>query len=192
MLTIAEIQTEAFATATEKGWHERPLRELLSNVIIHDRVLAKHALMHTELTEAQDCIDADDLAMHVEDSKPEGFAVEMVDLIIRVCDTTAALGLTLDVDFAQAAFARPAIEIRLSSENYTAALLWIGRVRCFIDEATEAARMNAWDDYAQRLNRAVLYTASIVAGLGCDLEAALTAKLAYNKTRPHRHGGKQA
>lgn len=158
----------------------------------YDRVLAKHALMHTELTEAADCIEADDLPMYVEGGKPEGFAVEMADFIIRVCDTTAALGLTLDVDFTRAASIRPAIEIRQSDENYTTALLWIGRVRCMIDNATEAARIDAWGEYVQHLSRAVLYAASIVAGLECDLEAALTTKMAYNKTRPHRHGGKQA
>lgn len=202
MLTIQQIQEQAYATACEKGWHARPLREvryvtrrgdLDADVFIdHDRVLAKHALMHTELAEACDCIEADDLPMYIEDGKPEGFAVEMVDLIVRICDTTAALGLTLDVDFSRVAGMRPAIEIQQSDENYTAALLWIGRVRCMIDQATEAARVDAWEDYARHLSNVVLYTASIVIGLECDLETALTTKLAYNKTRPHRHGGKQA
>lgn len=196
MLTIRQIQEQAYATACEKGWHDRPLQsatpEPLSARVDHDRVLAKHALMHTELTEAQDCIDADDLPMYVEDGKPEGFSVEAVDLIIRVADTTAALGLPLDINFDRIGGMRPAIEIRQSAENYTTALLWIGRVRCMIDQATEAARVDDWAEYVRHLGNAVLYTASIVVGLECDLEAALTAKMAYNKTRPHRHGGKQA
>jgi hypothetical protein len=82
MLTIEQVQAEAFATATEKGWHKRPL--CTEAGIDHDRVLAKLALVHSELTEAQDCLDDRDLVMSIgENDKPEGSVSEICAALSR-------------------------------------------------------------------------------------------------------------
>lgn len=207
MLTLAQIQTEAYATACEKGWHDRPLRELpgdwvgdapLSMFVHHDRVLAKHALMHTELTEAAECLEAGDITLRHADGKPEGFAAEAADIVVRVCDTTKALGVDFgisDVWLTLAADGPAALDIRgaaLRRDEVRVALCWLERVRQRIDRATEAARVDDWQAYREALSMALVYVASICAGLNIDLPAAIEAKMAYNKTRPHRHGGKQA
>lgn len=204
MKTLQELQEQAYATALAKGWHELPLREpgivgTLDNardefIVHHDRVLRMHALMHTELTEAHDCLDESDLILRIDDGKPEGLVVEIADFIIRVCDTTKALGLQLKESLERASNASPACEIREAEYrgDRMVAALWIGHVRRYVDQATEAARVDDWVVYSAGLSTAVLYAASICEGFNLDIEKAIEAKMAYNETRSHRHGGKQA
>jgi hypothetical protein len=257
MLTLAEIQTEAYATAHSKGWHDKPLRSVIIGATLgspepgspalvvaigehvgrfcdlptaygetmklpghifgrlidscqsevwtidHDRVLRAQALMHTELTEADSALEDDDVGMRIDDEtgKPEGFVVEIADLVVRVCNTTKALGLVLDQRRSdvtwldRASGQRPAVEIRhqrAGIDRELTARLWLGRVRRHVDAASEAVRVDAWDTYVDELLLAVLTAASIVIGLGYDLNAAIEAKMRYNSTSAHRHGGKQA
>lgn len=197
MLTLAEIQTEAYAIACSKGWHDKPLRSVVVN---HDAVLRAQALMHTELTDAHDALDEGQDALYFDDAKPEGLPAEIADLVIRVCDVTKALGLTLPEQphahwLERVKGMRPAWEIQRQPSTYTrdqCAVLWLSDVRRYIDNASEAARVDDWARYTDSIVAAALYAASIVAGYGHDLHAAIEAKMAYNKTRPHRHGNKQA
>lgn len=166
----------------------------------HDAVLRSHALMHTELTEAHDALDEGHHALYYAGTKPEGLPAEIADFVIRVCDTTKAL----DLDFphaanqhwlTRAAATRAAHEVSQQARLHDAersAVLWLGQVRRHVDRASEAARIDDWRAYVEHLHVAVIYAASIVAGFGHDLNAAIEAKMAYNKTRPHRHGGKRA
>jgi hypothetical protein len=225
MLTIHEMQTQAYATATSKGWHDRPMREpgIVGTfddardgfIVHHDRVLRSHALMHTELTETQEALEEGRLAMHfdtdedADPTKPEGFVVEIADLCIRIGDTAQALDVSLrlrdivekhqpNATWLQSAEGmRPAHEIRQQQGCNQASrdlcvVLWLSKTRMLLDKASEAARVDAWEEYANQLTCVLLHAASICAGLGLDLNAAIEAKMAYNKTRPHRHGGKQA
>jgi hypothetical protein len=195
MLTIEQIQREAFATATEKGWHERSLCKIINGdavfdrIVDHDRVLAKHALMHTEFAEMHDCLIDNDLVLRIDPktSKPEGLIVEAADALIRIADTTAALGITLNLRDGWTAYAPYRADTAHSD-----ALEHIALARLAIDRATEAARVDNWLLYADHLTIALTYLAIICAGLSLDLGAAIETKMAYNKTRPHRHGGKQA
>ena len=86
---IKLIMLEAHRTATEKGWHEKPLS-------FGDQI----ANMHAELSEAWEdhrsgkdplAVTFDDL-----DSKPHGIPVELADVIIRIADTCQELGIDLD------------------------------------------------------------------------------------------------
>lgn len=107
-LSIHELQKEAFATAEEKGWHDKP--RTTGDLI---------ALCHSELSEALEAHRSGE-SMGVTRSgftkKPEGFVVELADCMIRILEMAEIYGL--------------------------------------------------------------------------DLEYALKVKMAYNKTRPYRHGGK--
>lgn len=220
MLTIKQIQEEAYATALEKGWHDRPLRELHGDTVVvhHDRVLAKHALMHTELSEAQELLyvpsdDTPRLDMYFgENEKPEGFVVEVADAVVRIADTASALGINLidaqafDADtnahlpttwLTQATYSQACQDIVTAAafgdrDRQLAVVEWISGVRHDIDKATEDVRVDNLNAYSIYMVQALRKLAGICAGLGLDLNAAIEAKMAYNKTRPHRHGGKQA
>lgn len=112
-MNIDELIKEAHAMAKGKGWWDEPRSPL-----------EIHALIHSEVSEATECVRAGEPPIHhrvCKDSgmklgKPEGEVVELADVIIRIAD-------------------------------------WCG--------------YNGW-----------------------DLESAIKEKLAYNATRPYKHGKK--
>ena len=59
-----------------------------------------------------------------------------------------------------------------------------------VSEATEAIRHRDRENFDEELADVIIRVASIAHGLGTDLEAAITAKLAKNRTRGLHHGGK--
>lgn len=59
-----------------------------------------------------------------------------------------------------------------------------------VSEATEAIRHRDRENFDEELADVIIRVASIAAGLGSDLDAAITAKLAKNRTRGLHHGGK--
>jgi NTP pyrophosphatase (non-canonical NTP hydrolase) len=59
-----------------------------------------------------------------------------------------------------------------------------------VSEATEAIRHRDRENFDEELADVIIRVASIAHGLGSDLDAAITAKLAKNRTRGLHHGGK--
>jgi hypothetical protein len=200
MLTLAEIALRAHATACEKGWHDRPMRTYRVNVesreyyeINHDAVLRSHALIHSEISEAIDELHAGRLDLRIEDGKPEGLVVELADVVIRICDTMQALGLACDpsVDAQWWTASQQVMAGRTSiSGDYIRNAFDLARTH--VDKATEAARVDAWIECTNHYSSIVAAVATVAAVFTLNLPAAIEAKMAYNATRPTRHGGKRA
>ena len=184
-MNITELQHEIYATACEKGWHDRPLCITRATAdqppqgVDPIAVLAKLVLVHSELSEAEEEAAAGLFDVYYNASnptKPEGWIVEIADSLIRVLDTCEALGLDIESAVKSSRFgARPSLH-------------------AYVSKAVEAARVG---DYTEGFTNAL-------AGLwqACEVEAdqrsrdnlahVITLKIAYNRTRSHMHGGKLA
>lgn len=86
-MDIKELQIASHAIAVTKGWWEedRNVGELL-------------ALIHSEVSEALEewRIDEGLAVIRMEGDKPVGFAIELADTLIRICDLAESAGIDLN------------------------------------------------------------------------------------------------
>jgi len=86
-MDIKELQIASHAVAVSAGWWEedRNVGELL-------------ALVHSEVSEALEewRIDEGLAVIRMEGDKPVGFAIELADTLIRICDLCEAVGVDLN------------------------------------------------------------------------------------------------
>ena len=86
-MDIKELQIAAHAIAVDRGWWEedRNVGELL-------------ALVHSEVSEALEewRIDEGLAVIRMEGDKPVGFAVELADTLIRICDLAESASIDLN------------------------------------------------------------------------------------------------
>lgn len=111
--------------------------------------------------------------------KPEGFWVEIADLLVRLADTCGRYGL------------RPRGQIR-EKQPITIPQL----VTCLHDVVNKLARAEykrfILPTDAEQTVEAVLELLAYSECVPADLWPIVNEKVAYNRTRPHRHGGKRA
>ena len=88
---LRDIQKAVWRTAEEHGWHGD-----------NDSVPVKLVMIHSEVSEAleeyrntpPEC-EISDLYYSVDSDKPEGFGIELADIVIRVLDLAEMLGMDL-------------------------------------------------------------------------------------------------
>jgi hypothetical protein len=87
-MTLNELAENVHFAAVEKGWWdgERPMGDVIANI-------------HSELSEAWEFYRSGMSLTEVHytgNNKPDGFAIELADTIIRILDLSARLGLDMD------------------------------------------------------------------------------------------------
>jgi hypothetical protein len=116
-------------------------------------------------------------AMIANGCKPEGFWVEIADLVIRLCDTAGAYGR----GFHESCFGL-IVEERIP--------LFIFRLHSVVPTLLSAE--SCWTTEAFVTMSAIIQSCFTTATVhGVDLWSLIQLKLAYNATREHRHGGKR-
>ena len=184
-VTIEELCKRSHDTAVAKGWHKEP--RSLGEVI---------ALFHSEVSEALECWrDPNrklDEIWHA-DGKPEGFVIELVDLLIRIGDTV--IGMELPV----VKYLRESRIVELGSVlgeggngvNKSSIPDWLSMIHRHLSQAFSMGSGRP-DSVAFFLAKAMEEVGSLCRHHGLDLEKALLLKMDYNDLRSYRHGGKRA
>ena len=183
-MNLADLQHEAHAIAKEHGWwdEERSFGDLI-------------ALVHSELSEALEAYRDEVLP-----SKPHllstKVASELADVVIRVADMAEHDGVDLEAHI-ESAVGTPECYIfgRWFAFKELAFGEWVSMAHYWAAEAFKWGVQYEADGVAPRLAWETLgYVVAVVermaAHYGIDLDAAIKAKMEYNRTRPYRHGGK--
>ena len=151
------------------------------------------ALVHSELSEALEAyrekhIWADWRQLQTyPNGRPRGVASELADVVIRVADMAEAHSGTLnaDIPFTVDPWAKDASfgDWITMLHGILTDVLWHWYDEKFIGVIPD----RHWIGDASSFVRGVY---GMAAYYGIDLDAAIEAKMAYNRTRPYRHGGK--
>ena len=205
-MDLKALQHEAHAIAESKGWWdtERTFGDLI-------------ALVHSELSEALEAYRERELEAYTPpddvigqpgklgttrqphpfpgvggyvnvkvSTKPEGVAYELADVVIRVADMAEHYHWALDA----APIPEPEEWMEFSPAKSFGD--WIGLCHIHASDALIAAWMppERFISPLVSLNLVVRTVQRLAAHYGIDLDAAIEAKMEYNRTRSYRHGGK--
>ena len=124
---------------------------------------------------------------HHNGTKPKGVPSELADVVIRVTDMAEYYGWDLS-SWESAQINHPIAEptfgdwISLIHGSLSLAFAFL----CTEVQCTEVQR-RTWEDALKGVLRLVN---DMAAHHGIDLDEAIEVKMEYNRTRPHRHGGK--
>jgi len=88
-VSIKRVQNEIHANAVAKGWWA-------GVELGPEAIAAKLCLVHSEVSEALEEIRDGNLDRYFNGSKPEGFGIELADIVIRCLDLAAAMGIDLE------------------------------------------------------------------------------------------------
>lgn len=202
-MTINELVTAAHDNAVSKGWWEedRSFGEIIA--LIHSEAseaLEDHRNGHEptkvwyeypggriyDVPEKSICIDLNSGSTETVLGKPCGIPSELADIVIRVFDVCGRFGYGrwLEEVISNLQEAGPGPEqvfFDLSfAENLTIIHGWL----------TDAYRTKGHRFRVTYLALAAHDTHRLAGFYGIDLDAAIREKMAYNATRPHKHGGK--
>ena len=181
-MDLSELQREAHAIAKDHGWwdEERTFGDLIAEV--HSK-LSKALEAYRELgtTKTAYTVDADGAL-----TKPEGVPYELADVVIRVADMAEHYHWDLD------AVSIPEPEEWMEFSPPKSFGDWIGLCHIHASDALIAAWMppERFLTPSVSLNLIIRTVQRMAAHYGIDLDAAIEAKMEYNRTRPYRHGGK--
>jgi hypothetical protein len=159
----------------------------------------KVALIHSELSEALEDLRVGRIATVVSESgKPEGAVSELADVVIRIGDFWGALTeceLIAQLDEGVSTVLNDAVKRAGDTNKAIDPGTAITELHALLSRAFIAGRgPDHFEVLGSTLFAVAWYTQSYGDHLGATVETTLAAeveaKMAYNLTRSHRHGGK--
>ncbi len=169
-MDLKALQREAHSIALSKGWwdEERTFGDLIADV-------------HLGLSKGLEAYRSGNIDGHA-----FGVASELADVVIRVADMAEHYHWALD------AVPIPEPEDWMEFSPAKSFGDWIGLCHIHASDALIAAWMppERFTSPLVSLNLVVRTVQRMAAHYGINLDAAIEAKMEYNRTRPYRHGGK--
>ena len=196
-MDLTELQKEAHAISRSKGWYDtdRSFGDFIA--LIHSELSEALEAYRERRLESWESTTPNELFLAVVEDwdesqlcAPHGVASELADVMIRVADMAEFYGVDLSKYNMPPAGKHPNRSFGTWITGihwYLGAAYQAGAYQWGHEEALDFPRGQEWVD---RLGRTVQEVLNMVAHYGIDLDAAIEAKMEYNKTRPYRHGGK--
>ncbi len=189
-MNLADLQREAHAIAKSHGWWdtERTFGDCIADVhqALSKALEAYRRLGHFQHGWGRNEEDRDAPAM------PKGVPAELANVVIRVADMAEWYELDLDVVvMARARKKDDHLDVHTWGPDEGSFGDWIAECHELLGEAywwkhQQLSRV-VWVEWLGSLIHNVYQMA---AHYGIDLDAAIKAKMEYNRTREYRHGGK--
>lgn len=180
-MNLQALAHEAHALAESKGFWDKTDWRANRN---------KLTLIHGEVSEAVDCVRKGDMeTRYTEAGKPEGFPIELADIVLRTLDVLSAKKADLSPMAFHCAqecvqrlqFAKgPHSEAGIDASSPDGLVEALGALHYWIE--TEDVT------YLESLRIVVNHVFDIAAACDLNLMEALQIKHRYNATRPHMHG----
>lgn len=178
--TLEQMQAEVLEWARTAGWYDKPVSYAEAMCMLHSEV--SEALEAWRRWEFADATDPDFRGVP---AKPEGVGSELADVLIRWLDDCARFG----IDLADAERWLPGPQdVDLIAPTFPAAL---NRLHDLISKASLASPDHmSLAVLRLRFGFMLAYLRRLCRAYGVDLEAEYERKMAFNRTRPYRHGNK--
>ncbi len=186
MQSLNALAKESFNRAVSKGFYENP-----------PTVLERIALIHSEISEAHEEGSKGLIRTYYNGNKPEGFGIELADVVIRIADHCGCFNIDLDLAMKRSSWRRGGV---LMSEH---GVVVEGLDRCMcllhgtVSDAAERFREGKlemqgngvlWEGFPIEYARAIHQVYRLTDACHLDLDELIRIKSDYNETRPHKHG----
>jgi hypothetical protein len=189
--TIKDMEAEVEEYCRDKGWYDTEVPFAVAMALLHEEVAeAGHAWRVWGLTDqtvfvrVSDHTVVEDLSVVEPDgllSKPEGVGSEFADIFIRMLDDSTRYSLGL------AEYLEPDPEIFDLDDEF---LVNINTLHGLIAGVTIAVD-TCYESPAAAFAAILSFLRQMCDRYGIDLMAEYERKMAYNRTREHRHGGRR-
>ena len=194
-MNLTDLQREAHAIAKEHGWWDegRTFGDLIAE--IHEglsearkayRVNGIDSWLERQYPHSRDTQPLTHLDVPEEGDKPAGVASELADVVIRVADMAEHYGVGLDP--AESIEDRDALDVCLAGVGSFGD--WIARLHWITAEATSYKGVASEHLVINALASLIVGVQLMAAHYGIDLDAAVEAKMEYNRGRSYWHGWK--
>jgi hypothetical protein len=195
MKKIQDYLKQSYENSVNKGWYERPTTSI-----------ERFALMLSEISEATEEVRSSKEDFYLVEGKPEGQAVELVDVLIRIFDYSGYRNVNFSKFLETQFFVsfNPIITI----DDLMNEVSQLNNIRCYEELqdlksdiefhiSVAISICDAAKSHMKKTEKEFLFLAETVVKIayffrkkGWDMTKVLDIKHEYNVNRPHKHGGK--
>ena len=167
----------------------------------------KLCLIHSEISEAKECVNLDEYRETLKDTKPVGLPSELADIMIRILDLSVALNYhigdilyyavyeyepaDMGADYEELGTFYAQIQRELNMFTPPDKHIYLACLSEMNDKVTvllETLRDHHYTRFGRYMGLLLASVLVFSAAIKCDLPGAIKRKMAYNYTRPIKHG----